>query len=198
MGNDEGKENRILLDSADDAEAAAKDEVLAEDVRGTNGAAAGKPRGPVRSGFARELKHGPAETAEDLNGLIGDPEWVATFGVSVFRGPLAFFYSGNYVGKSDTTRKLSNDSTILYFGETYDAVMYTDAVVYHNLSVSYEWDNGFRALLGVANLTAEDPPQVTTQGGTEAEIDYIGNSVFYSQYDWFGRRVFANLTWNFQ
>lgn len=139
------------------------------------------------------------DTAEDLNGLIGDPEWVGVFGVSLDRGPLGLFYSGNYVGSSDTTRKLPGDGTIEYFGTTYDAVLFTDSVVYHNFSVSYEWANqGIRALLGVANLTGEDPPQVTTEGGTDAEIDYIGNSVFYSQYDWIGRRVFLNVTYEFQ
>lgn len=139
------------------------------------------------------------DTAEDLNGLIGDPEWVGVFGVSLDRGPWGLFYSGNYVGSSDTTRKLPGDGTIEYFGTTYDAVLFTDSVVYHNFSVSYEWANqGISAVLGVANLTAEDPPQVTTEGGTDAEIDYVGNSVFYSQYDWIGRRVFLNVTYEFQ
>ncbi len=41
-------------------------------------------------------------------------------------------------------------------------------------------------MLGVANFTGEEPPQVTTEGGTSEEIDFVGNSVFYSQYDWFG------------
>jgi iron complex outermembrane receptor protein len=59
------------------------------------------------------------ETAEDLNGLAGDPEWVAEFNVSLVRGPLSFYYSGNYVGSSDSTRDLGTD-TVTYFGETYD------------------------------------------------------------------------------
>jgi iron complex outermembrane receptor protein len=139
-----------------------------------------------------------AENVEDLNGRIGDPEWVGTFGVSFFRGPLSVYYSGNYIGDSDSTDLLPGGGTIQYFGETYRAVMYTDEVFYHNLSVSYEWEElGIRALLGVANLTGEDPPQVTTEGGTDAEIDYIGNSVLYSQYDWFGRRIYANVTYSF-
>jgi iron complex outermembrane receptor protein len=139
-----------------------------------------------------------AITIEDLNGRIGDPEWVGAFGVSFYRGPLAVYYTGNYVGESDTTSLLSANSTVLYLGETYRAVMYTDSVTYHNLSVSYDWDEiGIRAVLGVANLTGEDPPQVTTVGGTDAEINFVGNSVFYSQYDWFGRRFYANVTYSF-
>jgi len=137
-------------------------------------------------------------TAEDLNGTIGDPEWVGEFSASLLKGPWSFYYAGNYVGTADTTRLLSSDGTITYFGETYDAVMYVDSVIYHNLTVSYDWeDQGLRVLLGVSNLTGEDPPQVTTEGGTGEEIQFVGNSVFYSQYDWFGRRVFLNLTMSF-
>lgn len=139
-----------------------------------------------------------ADNVEELNGRIGDPKWVGTYGVSFLRGPLAINYNGHYVGSSDSTDFLPGDGTIQYYGVTYDAVMHTEPVTYHNLSVSYEWpDKGIKALVGVANLTAEDPPQVTTLGGTDAEINYIGNSVFYSQYDWFGRRFYANLTYEF-
>jgi iron complex outermembrane receptor protein len=138
------------------------------------------------------------ETAEDLNGTIGDPEWVGEFSASLLKGPWAFHYAGNYVGTADSTRLLGGNGTITYFGETYDAVMYVDSVIYHNVSLSYDWeDKGLRVMLGVSNLAGEDPPQVTTEGGTDEEISYVGNSVFYSQYDWFGRRVFLNLTMNF-
>jgi hypothetical protein len=66
-------------------------------------------------------------------------------------------------------------------------VLYTNSVLYHNISVSYEWEGtGVTALIGVSNFTGEDPPQVTTQGDTDAEIDFVGNSVFYSQYDSLG------------
>jgi iron complex outermembrane receptor protein len=138
------------------------------------------------------------ENIENLNGIIGDPEWVGTFGVSFFRGPLSVYYSGNYIGDSDSTRLLPGNGTIQYFGQTYDAVMHADSVVYHNLSVSYDWEEqGIKAVLGVANLTAEDPPQVTTTGDTDAAINFVGSSAFYSQYDWFGRRIYANLTYSF-
>jgi len=138
------------------------------------------------------------ETAEDLNGIIGDPEWVGEFNVSLFKGAWSIYYGASYVGTADTTRLLSGDGTISFYGITYDAVFYVDSVIYHDLSVSYEWeDQGLRVLLGVANLAGEDPPQVTTEGPADEEIQYIGNSVLYSQYDWFGRRVFLNLTMSF-
>ena len=138
------------------------------------------------------------ETAEDLNGIIGDPEWVGEFNVSLFKGAWSIYYGASYVGTADTTRLLPGDGTISFYGITYDAVYYVDPVIYHDLSVSYEWeDQGLRVLLGVANLAAEDPPQVTTEVVASEEIQYVGNSVLYSQYDWFGRRVFLNLTMSF-
>lgn len=138
-----------------------------------------------------------AETAEELNGLVGDPEWVGEFNVSLSRGPLDVFYSGRYVGSADSTRDLGR-STVTYRDETYDAVLSVDSVVYHNLSVAYNWDDmGLRALVGVANIADEEPPQVTNQG-TGAVLQTVGNAAFYSQYDWYGRRFFANLTYSFQ
>ena len=140
------------------------------------------------------------ETREDLNGTIGRPEWVGNYSFTFYRGGITVNYGGNYVGSSDSTRLLgSGNGTVLYFNEVYDAVMHTDSVLYHHLSGSYTWDaQGITALFGVANFTDESPPQVTREGGTDAEIDYVGNSVFYSQYDWFGRRYYVNLTWNFR
>lgn len=138
-----------------------------------------------------------AETAEDLNGLVGDPEWVGEFNVTYGRGPLEVYYSGRYVGSADSTRDLGRD-TVTYRGETYDAVLSVDSVVYHNLSLAYHWDDiGIRGLIGVANIADKEPPQVTTQG-TGAVLSWVGNAAFYSQYDWIGRRFFANLTYSFE
>jgi iron complex outermembrane receptor protein len=138
-----------------------------------------------------------AETAEDLNGLVGDPEWVGDFSVSLFRGPMEFYYTGRYVGSADSTRDLGR-STVTYRGDTFDAVLSVPSVTYHNLSMAYNWDDqGIRALVGVANIADEAPPQVTTQG-TGAVLSTVGNAAFYSQYDWFGRRFFANLTYSFE
>jgi iron complex outermembrane receptor protein len=52
------------------------------------------------------------------------------------------------------------------------------------------------AVFGVANAFDEEPPQVTTLN--LGEIDTQGQSAFYSQYDWLGRRFFVNLTKTFE
>ena len=84
-----------------------------------------------------------------------------------------------------------------YFGVDYDAVLSTDSVFYHNFSVSYDWEEmGLKLLAGVANFTDEEPPQVTAYG-TGGVLNVVGNSAFYSQYDWYGRRYFVNATFSF-
>ena len=54
----------------------------------------------------------------------------------------------------------------------------------------------FVALIGVSNVTDEAPPRMTAED-TSNEVDILGNAAFYSQYDWFGRRYFVNLTVDF-
>jgi len=137
-----------------------------------------------------------AETAEDLNGLVGDPEWVGEFNISLIRDPWSFYYAGNYIGSSDSTDDMGQ-TFVAYFGVDYDAVLSTDSVIYHNFSVSYNWEEkGIKLLAGIANIADEEPPQVTAQG-TGGVLNIVGNSAFYSQYDWYGRRFFANATFSF-
>jgi outer membrane receptor protein involved in Fe transport len=136
-------------------------------------------------------------SVDDLNGLVGDPEWVGQYSFSLIRGPLAVYYGGNWIGASDSTRD-NNKSTVTYRNTEYDAVLSTDHVVYHNFSVSYDFENsGFTALLGVSNFTDKAPPRVTTQS-VGSLLNTIGNTAFYSQYDWLGRRVFANVSYTFE
>ena len=71
-----------------------------------------------------------------------------------------------------------------------------DSVVYQSLSASYMFENGLTALVGVANLTDETPPRMSNWR-TSNEVDIVGQSAFYSQYDWLGRRFFVNLKFEF-
>lgn len=131
---------------------------------------------------------------DDLNKRIGDPEWVGEYSIALARGDLEVFYGGRYVGKADN-RRFFTDGVTTVFGETVNQVLSVDSVLYHSLSASYNFEDiGLRALLGVANLTDEEPPQVSSRG---TDFSTAGNAAFYSQYDWLGRRVFMNLTYDF-
>ena len=72
--------------------------------------------------------------------------------------------------------------------------MDTDTVVYHNASVSYQFENGASLRFGVANVFDKQPPRLTTLN--LGEVSTQGNSAFYSQYDWEGRTIFANLRYD--
>lgn len=131
---------------------------------------------------------------DDLNKRIGDPEWVGKYSISLAHGDWEVYYAGRYVGEADDLRYYT-DSVTTVFGETVNQVLYVNSVLYHSLSASYNFEDlGIRALLGVANLTDEEPPKVSRRG---SDVTTVGNSAFYSQYDWLGRRVFMNLTYDF-
>ncbi len=136
-----------------------------------------------------------AETAEDLNGLVGDPEWNGRLNLTFDRGPWSFFWGINFIGSSSNHERFGGDTDTLR-GETVRVVLETDEVIYHSASVTREFEDwGLTARLGVANVFDEEPPRVSLGG--LGEVDTIGNSAFYSQYDWVGRRFFLNVTKSF-
>ena len=136
------------------------------------------------------------DTAEDFNGRVGEPEWVGNTNVTYFWNSWSVHWGMNWVGETDSTAEFGGD-TVLYRGVDYRAIRYTDDVYYHNFSATYDFDNGVRILAGIANAFDENPPQLTrNQAGNEYTM--VGNSYLASNYDMFGQRWFANLTWNFQ
>jgi len=145
------------------------------------------------------------ETEEDLAGEAGHPETVGSLNITLDMDNWSFFYGLTYIGETDNFASFGRNTTCLVFGSAStdcrpDGIVEIDltaeATTYHNLSASYDFDNGVVAMLGVANLLDEQPPRMTSRG-TGNEVDVLGNVSLYSQYDWFGRRYFMNLTMNF-
>lgn len=136
-------------------------------------------------------------TIEDLNGLLGEPKWVGRLNATLERGPWAFFWGINFVGESSSERE-NDGNTSTYRGETVEVVLKTDEVFYHNVSVTRTFDKGLKAIFGVSNLFDEEPPRITTLP-TDADdyVTTVGNSAFETQYDWYGRRFFINVTKEF-
>ena len=139
-------------------------------------------------------------TEEDLSGLAGHPDAVGNFNATLYKGEWSVSWGVNYIGETDNTdrfRRLTGQTTVLDAADVVRATkLKLDSVVYQSLSASYSFDNGFTALLGVANLTDEAPPRMTSWR-TSNEVDIVGQSAFYSQYDWLGRRFFVNLKMEF-
>ena len=70
------------------------------------------------------------------------------------------------------------------------ATLSADPVMYHNLSAGKSWDNGVSLRLGVSNLLDEEPPVISPF------LNVIANSAFYPQYDFYGRRLWLNVTYS--
>ncbi len=127
----------------------------------------------------------------DTNGEFGDPKLTASLKAALTVDDWTYNWTINYLGSvSNAERDLG--STVTYRGETYNVVNYDDATYYHAFSVNKQFDD-LGLVFGIANLTDEEPPQVSR--GTS--VSRIGNSAFYSQYDWRGRRAFVNLSYTF-
>jgi iron complex outermembrane receptor protein len=136
-----------------------------------------------------------AQTAEDLNGRVGDPDWVGHLNMTFDRGPWSFFWGREFIGSSSNEAHFGGD-TATYRGETVRVVLKTDTIIYDNASVAREFkDSGLTARLGVANVFDRSPPKVTTLN--LGELNTVGTSAFYTQYDWLGRRFFLNVTKDF-
>lgn len=141
------------------------------------------------------------ETPEDLNGRVGDPEWVGQTKVTYDFGPWSLFWGMDWVGDSDSTDEYIENqgkSTVTYRDVEYRGVFATDDVYYHSFSATYDFDNGVTLLAGVANAFDENPPQLTRESVSTDIYTMIGNSVLFSNYDMLGRRFFVNATWLFE
>lgn len=135
---------------------------------------------------------------EDKNGLAGDPKWVGNLIFTGTKGPWSATWGIRGVGGTSNVED-NGGSTITFFTGLPDEVEYDidieiPAVFYHNVSLARELPNGFTARLGVSNLFAKDPPSISNVG---SNINVVGASPFFSQYDWEGRRVFFQVTKKF-
>jgi outer membrane receptor protein involved in Fe transport len=147
-----------------------------------------------------------ADNTIDTNGEFGDPKHVASYNLSYDKNDWSLNWNINYVGAvsnmpsyernngvTDWTTQIEHGSLET---ETFDIVLSSDSVMYHAFSFTYNLpDTGLVATVGVANAFDEAPPRVTTLNF--GEVNSIGNSAFYSQYDWLGRRFFLNAKYEF-
>lgn len=135
------------------------------------------------------------DTVRDTNGEFGDPRLTASMNTSLIVDDWTYNWTINYLGSMSNFERDGGD-TILYRGETVKVVNSDDDNFYHALSVSHRFSEGLQAVFGVANVFDKRPPQITTIGTFSATSGQTqGDSAFYSQYDWRGRRIFLNLSY---
>lgn len=135
-------------------------------------------------------------TEEDLSGQAGHPDWVGNLNLTLDRDPWSFFWGMNYVGETDNTAAFGRTTVVSFTGEDVLIDLKAEDVLYHSFSVSRDFEGGFVARLGVSNAFDERPPQLTSWA-TGNEVRTLGGVAFYSQYDWYGRRFFMNVSKEF-
>ena len=135
---------------------------------------------------------------DDYNGDVGDPKFTADINLVYDYEGWSLLYGMDIIGASSSeedyiedfgvlcrTPETSEFAEFVYLGD-YCVRPRTDAVFYHNLSLTKEFADRFVITAGVSNLLDTRPPEVsgiTTIGGA--------TPLFASQYDWLGRRAFV-------
>ncbi|GAB3781261.1 TonB-dependent receptor domain-containing protein [Dyella agri] len=129
-------------------------------------------------------------TRDNQVGYIGRPKTVGIADLSLKRGDWTFAWQGRYVS---TTENRDLDRTFTY-SDYPDAVRDIKAgwQFLHNVSATYEKGN-WGVMVGIRNLFDKQPDLISASAGTT-----IGNTPLYaSQYDWYGRTLFARLNYKF-
>ena len=136
------------------------------------------------------------ETQEDVSGEAGHPDTVGSLNFTLDKDQWSFYWGMSFIGSTSNFASFGRTTVTDSLGVQVDIDLTADSRTYQNISASYDFENGLVARLGVANLLDEIPPRLT-QRGTGNEVETLGNVAFYSQYDWLGRRIFANVTMSF-
>lgn len=132
------------------------------------------------SGFAQD----------NVNGSISRPELVGNLRTAFQRNDWTFTWFLNYVHE---TQDLFLDREFTYFGFP-EAVrdIKAESRLYHGLSVRYTQPK-WAVVAGVRNLFDDTPPTVSS-GVTST---YGNVPAFATQYDWYGRSGYVNITYKF-
>jgi iron complex outermembrane recepter protein len=133
------------------------------------------------------------DTEEDHAGEAGHPEWVGNLNFTLQRDLWSFFWGVTHIGETDNYASFGTSTAGWYGDEEVDLDLVAEATTYHHMSISREFDAGFTARFGVANVLDEEPPRMSSYT-TGAEVSVLGEVAFYSQYDWYGRRYFLDVT----
>lgn len=122
-------------------------------------------------------------------GRIGQPEWVGQLSARFDRGDWTFFWNADIVGPTSNADFLAEGNTGTYYGVPAYFMRETGWYDTHNLSVRRRFDQ-WTLQAGVQNAFNRQPPFTSVSGGGTR----IGTTPLTSQYDWWGRRLFVNIS----
>jgi iron complex outermembrane recepter protein len=135
-------------------------------------------------------------TEEDHAGEAGHPDWVGNLNFTLERDLWSFFWGITHIAETDNYASFGTSTAGWYDDTLVDLDLTAEATTYHHTSVSREFESGLTARFGVANVLDEEPPRMSSYT-TGAEVSVLGEVAFYSQYDWYGRRYFLDVSMAF-
>jgi len=126
----------------------------------------------------------------DYNNLVTYPSYSGNLDVSVSYHNWSVRYGLDWIGATDSSTPEAEDTV-----RGVDPYVYwTDDYYLHNISVTYNSDNGWTAVAGIRNVGDAQPPMVSA---TARLFDRIGNAPLYSGYDLYGRQYFFDISKKF-
>ena len=124
-------------------------------------------------------------------GENGSPKHVGVARLTYSKDDFSLTWTANYFDSTnDYEYYASETNTTTVNGNTVTFIDETPWTMYHTASGSFSYES-LDVIVGVANVFDKEPPRISSSG-----FD-LGNAALYSQYDFIGRRVFANLRYNF-
>ncbi len=124
-------------------------------------------------------------------GYVGNPKLVGNTRVGLKKGDFTYTWGTDY---TSSTRNLDISETFTYQGFP-NAIrdIKAESRLYHNVSV--RWDQPkYSILVGIRNLLDKDPPLISASAG----VTRYGNvPAFATQYDLYGRSLFARFNYKF-
>ncbi len=128
-------------------------------------------------------------TRSDRRGDVSRPKMVGNVNASLKRNDLTYTWGMEYVGSSHYL-DISENTT--YQGRPAIRDITADSRLYHSASIRYDQAD-WSLLIGVRNLTDRKPPVMSS-----GLVSMYGNSpAFSTNYDWFGRSLFARFNYKF-
>lgn len=149
----------------------------------------------------------PTSPVNTDNGEAGSPRWVGDFRATwEIPGDWTVFYGLNVVGGTSNVREFLRDNggNACINGDRGDGVVVrgtycpdltADATFYHNISITKDINHQFSITAGINNIFNTTPPRVSVLNG--GEISMLGPVVAASQYSFYGRRGFVNISAKF-
>lgn len=130
------------------------------------------------------------QTRDDLTGYIGYPELVGNLRAGLTRGDFTYTWFMDYVGE---TSNFDLDPTFTYQGfEGAQRDIWAEERLYHSVSLRYNQPK-WSMLVGIRNVFNDEPPTVSTGVATR----YGNIPAFATQYDLYGRTLFARFNYKF-